>query len=62
MNTNHTTRFAGLLVAMLMSAVVNGAMLWQFDAVARQGMSGVSGETSSMADQRMLPTAVPRPS
>ncbi len=37
MNTNRTTRFAGLLVAVLMTVVINGAMLMKFDSVAQQG-------------------------
>ncbi len=36
MNTNRTTRFAGLLVAVLMTVVINGAMLLKFDAVAQE--------------------------
>ena len=36
MNTNRTTRFAGLLVAVLMTFVINGAMLLKFDAVAQE--------------------------
>jgi hypothetical protein len=38
MNTNRTTRFAGLMVAVLMTVVINGAMLWKFDAVAHEGV------------------------
>ncbi len=37
MNTNRTTRFAGLLVAVLMTVAINGAMLWKFDSVAHDG-------------------------
>jgi hypothetical protein len=34
MYANRTTRFAGLLIAVLLTAAVNGVMLWKFDAVA----------------------------
>jgi len=34
MYTSRTTRFAGLLIAVLLTVAVNGAMLWKFDAVA----------------------------
>ena len=35
MNTTYTTRFAGLMVAMLMTLAVNGGMLLSFDDVAK---------------------------
>lgn len=35
MNTTYTTRFAGLMIAMLMTLAVNGGMLWSFDKVAK---------------------------
>jgi hypothetical protein len=37
MNTNRTTRIAALLVAVLMTIAINGAMLLKFDAVAQEG-------------------------
>ncbi len=37
MNTNRTTRFAGLLLAVLITVAVNGAMLLKFDSVAQEG-------------------------
>jgi hypothetical protein len=36
MNTNRTTRFAGLMIAVLMTVAIHGALLWKFDAVAAQ--------------------------
>ena len=37
MNTStRTTRFAGLLMAVLITATIQGTMLWQFDAVAHE--------------------------
>ena len=37
MNTStRTTRFAGLLLAVLITATIQGTMLWQFDAVAHE--------------------------
>jgi hypothetical protein len=49
MNTNRTTRFAGLMVAVLMTIAINGAMLWKFDAVAHEGV---------FASNPQLPAAV----
>jgi hypothetical protein len=40
MNTNRTTRFAGLLLAVLMTLAINGVMLLKFDSVARQEYAG----------------------
>ena len=37
MNTSLTTRFAGLLIAVLMTVTINGVMLLKFDAVAHEG-------------------------
>ncbi|MFZ4481839.1 MAG: hypothetical protein ACOYNZ_18310 [Rhodoferax sp.] len=37
MNMNRTTRFAGLLIAVLMTVAINGAMLLTFDSVAQEG-------------------------
>lgn len=37
MNTNRTTRLTGFLIAVLMTAAINGAMLLKFDAVAHEG-------------------------
>ena len=35
MNTNRTTRFTGLLIAVLITVAINGAMLLKFDSVAQ---------------------------
>ena len=48
MNTTRTTRFAGLLVAVLMSVAINGAMLLKFDAVAHEGVIANSGQTPTV--------------
>ncbi len=42
MNTNHTTRLAGLLTAMLMTLAINGAMLSKFNSVAQEGYASNS--------------------
>lgn len=34
--TSRATRLAGFLAALGLAAIVNGAMLWKFDAVASQ--------------------------
>ena len=46
MHTNVTTRFAAVMLAVLMTATLNGAMLWKFDAVAREGALASSGQAS----------------
>lgn len=48
MNTNRTTRFAGFLVAVLMTAAINGALLWKFDAVAHEGVAAKRGQTPTV--------------
>ena len=48
MNTNRTTRIVGLLVAMLMSVAINGAMLLMFDTVAKEGALANSGQTPTV--------------
>lgn len=42
MNTNRTTRFAGLLVAVLMTVAINGALLLKFDSVAQEGYASTA--------------------
>jgi hypothetical protein len=37
MNTNRSTRFAGLLMAVTMTVAINGAMLLMFNSVAQDG-------------------------
>jgi hypothetical protein len=37
MNTNRTTRFTALLVAVMMTVAINGAMVLKFDSVAQEG-------------------------
>jgi len=44
MKTNRTTRLVGFLVAVLMTVVVNGAMLLKFDAIAHEGVIANSGQ------------------
>jgi hypothetical protein len=50
MNTNRTTRFAAVMLAVLMAAALNGAMLWKFDAVAQEAMlpSGAQASTVTL--------------
>lgn len=47
MNTTRTTRFAGLLVAVLMTVAINGTMLLKFDSVAQEGYAS-SGQTPTV--------------
>jgi hypothetical protein len=37
MNTNRTTRFAGLMLAVLMTLSINSLLLVKFDSVAHEG-------------------------
>ncbi len=48
MNTNRTTRFAGLLVAVLMTVAVNGAMLWKFDAVSQESVLATNDQMATV--------------
>ncbi len=47
MNTNRTTRVTGLLIAMLMTLAINGAMLSKFNSVAQEAYASNS-QTSSV--------------
>ena len=49
MNTNRTTRFAGLLLAVLMTVGINSALLWQFDTVAHAGLAAASAQVPVVA-------------
>ena len=35
--TNNTNRFTAFMLALMMAALVNGSMLWQFNAMATDG-------------------------
>ena len=48
MNTNRTTRFAGLFVAVLMTVAINGAVLWKFDAVSQESGLATTGQASTV--------------
>ena len=50
MNTNRTTRFAGLLLAVLMTVGINSALLWRFDVVAHEGVTAASGQVPVVAN------------
>jgi len=50
MNTNRTTRFAGFLLAVLMTVGINSALLWRFDAVAQAGLAAASGQVPVVAN------------
>jgi hypothetical protein len=42
MNTNRSTRFAGLLMAVTMTVAVNGAVLLMFNSAAEDGYASKS--------------------
>ena len=48
MNTNRTTRFTGLLVAVLMTVAINGAMLCKFDAVSQESVLATNGQIATV--------------
>lgn len=56
--TNRSTRFAGLLIAVLMTVVVNGVMLWKFDAAAHEGALSKNAPTASAIVAKQVGTAV----
>ena len=47
MNTSRTTRLTGLLIAVLMTLAINGAMLSTFNSVAQEGYAS-SGQVSTV--------------
>jgi hypothetical protein len=50
MNTNRTTRFAGLLLAIAMTVGINSALLWRFDAAAQAGLAAASAQAPVAAN------------
>jgi len=56
MKTTHTTRFAALTIALLISVVINGAVLSGFDAVAEAGVVANSGQTPTVVTLVTLET------
>jgi len=46
MNTNRKTRFTGLLIAVLMTLAINGAMLSTFNSVAQEGYASNSQDAT----------------
>lgn len=49
MRTPYTTRLAGLVVAVVMTAATHGAMLWQFDGVAQSAAPIQCAQTPVLA-------------
>ena len=47
MNTNRTARFAGLMLAVLMTVSINSLLLAKFDSVAREGYAS-NGQRSTV--------------
>lgn len=47
MNTTRTTRFTGLVIAMLMTLAINGAMLSKFNSMAQEGYAS-NGQASTV--------------
>jgi len=48
MNSDRTTRFVGLIVAVMMTVAIHGAMLLTFDAVAQKGAVGSGSQTPTV--------------
>jgi len=49
MNTNRTTRIAGFIIALFLTAAIHGALLWKFDAVAHEATLAAAVQGSSAA-------------
>ena len=47
MNTTRTTRFTGLLIAVMMTVAINGAMLSKFNSVAQEAYAS-NGQTATV--------------
>ncbi len=60
MNTNRTTRFAGLLLAIAMTVGINSALLWKFDAVAQAGLASASAQIPVAANLEAVNIAAHR--
>lgn len=60
MNTNRTTRFAAFMLAVLMTIVVNGALLWKFDTVAHEADMAYSGQTPIVVTLETVNIIAPR--
>ena len=43
MTTDHTTRLAAFMLAVMMTVAINGAMLWKFDTLAQDGVQASAG-------------------
>jgi hypothetical protein len=61
MNTNRTTRFAGLLLAIVMTVGINSALLWRFDAVAHAGLAAANGQVPVVAKLETVNIVAHRP-
>jgi hypothetical protein len=48
MDTSRTTRFAGLMLAVLIAACLNGSLLWTFNTAAQEGVVANPGPTPSV--------------
>ncbi len=60
MNTNRTTRLTGLVLAIVITAALQGAMLWKFDAVAQEAtLAAAATQNSSVASSRQVSIAAP---
>jgi hypothetical protein len=46
MNTTNPIRFAALTIAVAITAVLQGTMLWSFDAVAQQASQQAAGQVA----------------
>ncbi len=62
MNTtkNRSIRLAGLVLAVLATATINGTMLWKFDDVARQATLARSAQTPTVVTLVRANSSAPR--
>jgi len=49
MNTTRSARIAGLLIAVLLTAAVHGALLWQFDSLAQEATLAAAAQSQAFA-------------
>ena len=58
--TNLSTRLAGLVLAVLTTVAINGAMLWKFDNVAQQATLARSAPAGAVLTLQQVDAAAPQ--
>jgi hypothetical protein len=60
MNTSRTTRFTGLMIALLITVGIQGSMLWTFDAVAYAGQLASAAQPPYAVTLESVQVVAPR--